>query len=361
MSAISILHVVTDRDRRGAQVHAVDLAEGLAILGANVDVVALAPGDHGDLLDIDALGPSRRSPRTFTNLRLRVRSFDVVVAHGSTTLLMCSVGLAGTGVPLVYRQISDPLFWAGSWPRRLRVAAMIRRASRVVSLADGVGDVVAKHYRMDRARVTTIPNAVPAGPWSPPTANEYATARQQFGFAHTDSVMVYLGALVAEKGVDIAIRVAASDERLRLLVVGEGPERADLENLAAAVAPGRVRFVGSSASPKNALHAADLLVLPSRGGDSMPAVLIEAGLCALPSVTTDVGSIQDVVLDGQTGRVVSANDQAGFISAVENLISNPEEGTRLGRAALSRCRETFTIEVVAPHWIGLLEEVKRSS
>ena len=125
------LHLVTDRDRRGAQVHAMDLAAGLERWGQDTEVVALAPGQHGDLLDIEALGPWRRSPATLRELRQRAADVDVVVAHGSATLSACVLGLAGISTPFVYRQISDPLFWAGSLARRSRVGAMIRRASRV--------------------------------------------------------------------------------------------------------------------------------------------------------------------------------------------------------------------------------------
>ena len=115
-----VLQVVTDRDRRGAQVYATDLAPGLQNLGCAVETVALAPGNHGDQLAIDVLGPSRRSLATFRALRARARSFDVVIAHGTTTLPACAIALSGSGVPFVYRQISDPLFWAATTARRLR-------------------------------------------------------------------------------------------------------------------------------------------------------------------------------------------------------------------------------------------------
>ena len=69
-----VLHVITDRDRRGAQVFAMDLAQGLDTLGVRNEVVALAPGQHGDLLPVECLGPSRRSLRTIRALRRRARA-----------------------------------------------------------------------------------------------------------------------------------------------------------------------------------------------------------------------------------------------------------------------------------------------
>lgn len=355
--AVSTLHVVTDRDRRGAQVHAMELAAGLEALGAVAEVVALAPGEHGDLLDIPALGPSRRSPRTFAELRRRAEQYDVVVAHGSATLLACSAALSGTGIPFVYRQISDPVFWAGTWPRRLRVAAMIRRAVRVVSLSEGVADTVAQHYWLERDGIVTIPNAVEGAPWSPPTADERVAARKRLGLAQTEFAMLYLGALVPEKGVDLAIRAVSGLPSGRLIVAGDGLRRSELERLADDLAPGRVIFTGPSDAPRRMIRAADVLVLPSRGGDSMPAVLIEAGLCRVPAVTTPVGAIADVVRHELTGLVVPVGDPEAFTLAVARLYESPAERDRLGKGALDRCRQLYTIEAVAPRWLEVLREV----
>ncbi len=352
-----MLHLVTDRDRRGAQVHATDLAQGLAALGVEGPVVALAPGEHDDELPVDALGPSRRSLTTLRAVRRLARRHDVVVAHGSTTLFVASVALAGTGVPFVYRQISDPLHWAaGPW-RRARVALMIRRAARVVALSDGAAEVLRCHYALDAQRIRVIPNAVPGAGFSVPDEDAVRRARRSLGLDVEGTLLVYVGALVEEKGVDLAIRSVASDAGCRLLVVGSGDRRDDLETLAQQVAPGRVHFVGPTDRPVTALQAADLFVFPSLGGDSMPAALIEAGLCGLASVTTPVGSIPDVVVDGETGRVVPIGDQAALDAAVGELASDPAGRERLGRAARRRCLDRFTIEATAPRWLELLTEV----
>lgn len=356
---MKILQVITDRDRRGAQVFATDLAAGLIELGADVETVALTRGTHGDLLKVDFLGPSRRSPATLHALRRRAREHDVVVAHGSATLVACAVSLIGCRVPFIYRQISDPQHWAASWPRRLRVAAFLRRAAGIVVLSPSVADVFGRQYRLARTRMTIIPNAVPATAFSPAAPDEHARARAAFDLPRDGAVIVYLGALAAEKGVDMAIAAVAAIENCRLLVVGAGPEHDRLVNLAEALAPGRVRFVGPVDDPSGAFAAADLLVLPSRGGDSMPAVLIEAGLCGLPCVTTPIGAIPDVVVDRSTGRVVPIGDQGAFDSAVRELVDNEKMRLRYGAEARTHCLDNFTIAATAPAWLALVRSVAR--
>lgn len=354
---LSVLQVVTDRDRRGAQVFATDLAPGLASCGFAVETVALADGPRGNALGVDVLGSGPRSARTLRELRRRARHHDVVIAHGSNTLVASSVALLGS-TPFVYRQISDPLFWAASQIRRARVTAYLGGASGVVALSDDVAETVIERYRLRREIVTVIPNAVPSGDFAPATAAERTAARDQFGLGEGD-VIGYLGALVPEKGVDLAIRAIAQLPSARLLVVGDGPERTSLESLAAELAPGRVTFAGQIESSRRALHALDTLVLPSRGGDSMPAVLIEAGLCGVPSVATDVGAITDVVVDGVTGRIVAGDDADRLAGALGEILDDDALRQKYGERASARCAANFTIDAVAGVWADVLEAAVR--
>lgn len=358
-ASLRVLHVITDRDRRGAQVFAVDLAEGLRAIGVENDVVALAGGHHGDLLDLEALGPRRRSLRTLHRLRRRAHGADVVVAHGSATLLACSTALVGTGVPFVYRQISDPLHWAPSWSRRLRVALLLRRAKAVVALADSVADVFATHYRLDRRRITVLPNAVPTGRFAPATPSERADARDRLGLPPDQVVAAYIGALAVEKGVRDLAEAARSVPGLTVLVVGDGPEHERLAGEDARLAPGQLVFTGALADPSPALQAADMVVLPSRGGDSMPAVLIEAGLCGLPTVTTPVGAIPEVVIDGETGLITPIADVRSLVDALQVLAGDVASRERMGTAARQRCIALFSIGETAPEWKALLTSIVR--
>lgn len=356
-ASLRVLHVITDRDRRGAQVFAVDLAEGLRVIGVENEVVALTGGRHGDLLEVEALGPSRRSLRTLRALRRRARRVDVVVAHGSATLLACSLSLLGTHAPFVYRQISDPLHWAASWSRRLRVAIMLRRAKALVALSETVADVFAAHYRLPRRMIAVLPNAVPADRFAPPTPTERAEARDRFGAGSDDVVALYVGALAVEKGVEDLLDAARSVPEVRVVVVGDGPERGRIEGRAAELGPGRLVVTGALTDPSPALHAADLLVLPSRGGDSMPAVLIEAGLSGLPAISTPVGTIPEIVIDGETGLITPIADVQALAEALERLATDPEARERMGAAARRRCEEQFSIRGTAPAWKALLSSV----
>ena len=100
------------------------------------------------------------------------------------------------------------------------------------------------------------------------------------GFDDDLPVVLYVGALVEEKGVDLAISAVAEVDGANLVIAGGGVQRQRLEDMASKLMPGRFHFTGSVSNSVPLYQMSDLLILPTRGGDSMPAVLIEAGLCA---------------------------------------------------------------------------------
>ena len=355
---LRVLQLITDRDRRGAQVFALDLAAAIQGSGATLETVALAPGVHGDLLPVRALGTRRLALRTLKELRRVAQGYDVVVAHGSSTLPASVLALIGTGLPIVYRQVSDPEFWAASWPRRLRGAALLRRMTAIVALSAKASTVLKRHYWI-RARpvVTVIPNAVSEDRFRPPTPEERAAARTALGVPAESDVLLFIGALTPEKGVDLAIVASAELPAAVLVVVGDGPQRPDLEALASRQMPHRCVFVGSVDDPQMAYWAADAFILPSRS-EAMPGVLIEAGLCGLASVTADVGAAREVVDHGTTGFVVPAGDAQAIAGALSTLMSDPSRRLAMGRAAHGRCSSRFTIRRIALAWLDVLSAVR---
>lgn len=344
-------HVITDTDRRGAQVFAMDLAQALS--GHQQDVLALAPGRSPNPLPVPVLGPARLHPGTLLRLRHTLASSPVTVAHGSSTLVACATTGLGRSAPFVYRQISDQGFWVRTRLRRARVRAYLRTPAHVVALWQGAADTLIEDFGVDPQRVTVIPNGVPTAQFGPVSADERAAARQRFGIFDDAPVLLSIGALVHEKGTDTAIRAMAELRGHHLLVVGAGPERASLQQLAQDASPGAVTFFAPVQDPAAAYAAADVVVLASRGGDSMPAILIEAGLRGIPAVATPVEGIVDIVRDGVTGRLVAPDDPSALAAAVTEALADP----RLGSAARAHCLTRYSIDVVAHQWGELLNDV----
>lgn len=341
--------MVTDTDRRGAQIFAIDLGGALTRLGHEVRSVALAPGRRPRGLNIEVLGARPRGPTTLRSLRTAMGKVDITIAHGSSTLLACGLAGVGPGRPFVYRQISDSEYWAPTWYRRLRVATYLRFPRRIVSLSESAAETLSSYLWVPRGNVSIVANGVPRAQFGPATEAAKALARTALGLPDA-YIALYIGALVPEKGVQIALQAIAPLSSVHLAIAGDGPERENLMKLSSDLAPGRVHFLGDLSDPVVAYNASDVVVLLSLGGDSMPATLIEAGFCGLPAITTPIGSIPEIVIDGVTGMIAAPGDVGGATEAFDHLERNPGTRARMGSAAESHCLKRFEIEIVASGW-----------
>lgn len=348
-----VLQVVTDTDRRGAQMFAVDLEEALRARGADVRTLALTAGRNGRTLEIPAVGPRRLGATTLSRLRTAMDHADVVIAHGSSTLPACAIAGAGRGVPFVYRSIGDPLYWAHTSARRARVRLMLSRSAAVAALWPGSQRALVERLGVEEGKVAVIPNGVPAGRCPPADGAARASAREALGLPREAATIAYVGALAEEKDVQAAVRATGRLADCRLVVVGDGPLRAELEALARRHAPGRVVFTGAG-DPRAAFAAADVVCLPSLS-EGMPGVLIEAGLSGLPAVATAVGGVSEIVRDGATGRLVPPGSVDALVPALAETLA---DAGRLGAEARRWCLSRFEITVVAAAWQRLLERVR---
>ena len=337
---------------------ATDLHDALARRGHDLVTVALAEGTTDRRIDVPALGASRLSLGTLRRLRERMGGVDITVAHGSTTLPACALARTATSTPFVYRQISDSRFWAATTTRRLRVRLFLRAARLIVALSEFSAGELIDYLRVDPGRIRIVPNGVSTDHWSPTAPDVRAAARRDLGLATDRPTVAFVGALVAEKGADLAVDAALGLPEVQLVLAGDGPERGALEERVASAGTDHVRVLGSVDDPALVYAAADVVVLPSRGGDTMPAVLIEAGLCGLPTIATPVGAIEEIVVDGETGLVVPRGDLDALRGAISSLIGDrgSERASAMGVAARRRCVERFDIEHVAASWERVLEE-----
>lgn len=344
----AVLHVITGTVRRGAETFASDLAEALEARGRSGRIVALSGDSSPAALPVDVLGSRPLGSVTLRALRREAAAANVVVAHGSSTVVACAIATLGTGTPFVYRNIGDPAFWLDTASRRIRMRLILRRARATVALWDRSASQL---RRLGARAIRIIPTGVPSRLFPPITAGERDRARRALGIGASSVVAAYVGSLSAEKNVAVAVAAIASIEGAMLLVVGEGPDRAALEELAGRVAPGRVRFLGSRQRPREELAAADVLVLPSRT-EGIPAALIEAGFSELPVVASDVGGISQIVVNGRTGYLVEPGDSGALGRAVRDAA---RERRTMGPAAREHCLERFEIGRVAESWESLLD------
>lgn len=174
---------------------------------------------------------------------------------------------------------------------------------------------------------------------------------------------IFIGRLVAYKGLDILLRALERVPDLRLDVVGVGPEGPRLRTLAQALAiTDRVRWYGEYPDedlPRR-MADADFLVLPSVTVEEMfGLVVLEAMAAGRPVITTAVPSaVREVNAPGVTGLEVPLRDVAALAQALETLSHDPARRRKMGEAGRKRVVERFTQAAMAEKHIELYERIR---
>ncbi len=308
-----VLIVVTSAQRRGAEIEGAGLATQLAARGVPTRVVALSGASFGTGLDVEVLGPAPLSITSLRALRRAATDCDVVVAYGSTTLPACALALLAHRTAFVYRSIGDPTRWAGGRARRRRTGWMMKRASRIVALWPGAAQAIEDLYGIDPAAISVVGNARD-GEWlRAPTGTERTAARTSFGFGDSPVVAV-IGSLSDEKRVDLALRTVALVPDATAFVVGDGELRGELERLADELLADRHVFTGVVDEIREVLWAADAVLLTSRT-EGIPGVLVEAVLCGVRVVATDVGGVRQQFEGQPNVHILDADPAPALVAA----------------------------------------------
>lgn len=347
----SVAQLITTAERRGAEVFGVELGAELAKRGAAVSTWALRGSTSTARLDVPTI--SSGAPWSMvSHLRRLARDADIVIGHGSRTLLAGSAAVAGTRRPFVYRSIGDPAYWANDRRRRAVVRGALRLTQAVCVVYPRAAEVLQDMYALPSERIHVIPRGVPDGHFQPETDEARARSRTRLGLPRDAPVIAYVGALSPEKNVAAALEAVAGMSGVHLVVAGDGPLRTTLEH--AREGRARIHLLGAVADPRPVFTAADAVVLPSHT-EGTPGVLIEAGLSGVPAVATDVGGVGTILEDGVTGRLVPP--PAEVTALREALHEVLRDHCEMGRCARLRCLDRFSLGVVGDAWQRLILQV----
>jgi glycosyltransferase involved in cell wall biosynthesis len=138
---------------------------------------------------------------------------------------------------------------------------------------------------------------------------------------------------------------------LRALIIGEGPQRKELEEFSRRPELGnRVVFAGFQEEVAQWLQCMDVFVLPSLT-EGTPMALLEAMAYGVPAVASAVGGVPQVIVHGETGILVSPGNADEIRSAILALFRDPAERKKLAQNAIEHARTHYSVE----HWINRIE------
>lgn len=310
-----------------------ELAESLVGEGFPVEYVERRPG-------ID-LACQRRLLEFW-----RAQHVDLIHAHQYTPFFYSMAARRLRSQPPIL--FTEHGRWFPDFPRRKRILfnrLVLRSTDRVVGVGEAVRRALIENEGISADRVEVIYNGVDTAEFRGHEVDA-AEVRRDLGFRSEEFVAIQVARLDHLKDHLTAIRtmqrVVAQRPEARLLLVGEGPERAAIESeverrgLAA-----HVRLLGTRHDLVRLLHAADMFLLTSIS-EGIPVTLIEAMAALLPVVSTDVGGVSEVVEDGKTGILAPSGDDERLAAAVLRLAGDGQLRQALGEAGRARAEQRFS-------------------
>jgi glycosyltransferase involved in cell wall biosynthesis len=256
-------------------------------------------------------------------IRGLIRRFgaDIVHTHLSTAAQWGMIAAHFAGVPCVaHVHAMNRAIWY-IW------------ATRIIACAEAVRDHLVSQG-LPAERISVVHNAVEVE--GLPGVDRVAV-RRHLGLEPETPVIVAAAHLSPKKGLHVLLRalpaLCADLPGLRCLMLGEGPQRQELEALARELGVGAAAtFLGYRADARDIMAAVDVVCLPSVSGEGLPLVVLEAAARRRPVVVSRLAGLQEAVIEGETGFVVSPGDATELADRLRALLADRGLRERLGQA-----------------------------
>lgn len=285
------------------------------------------------------------------------RGIDVVHCHQYTPYVYGLLGSLGTRAGVIFTEHGrfhpDP-------PRLKRVLlnpffSLLTR--HVTAISSATRDALIRVENFPSERVGVIYNGIDDKRFRLPRDSD---DRASLGIPRDVPVLGTVARLDGIKNQAVMIRalrlLRETHPDVRLLIVGDGPERENLERLAEDLqVNSRVIFTGFREDTHRCYRVMDIFLLTSfTEGTAM--TLLEAMASGLPCIATDVGGNGEIVRDEETGLLVASNDDVDLAEAIERLLADEALRLKMGAAGRGRFEECFTVEKMAQGYQALYDQ-----
>ncbi len=185
--------------------------------------------------------------------------------------------------------------------------------------------------------------------------------RQMLGLPQDSYLVGMVSRLISLKGVDTFIRAVALIESKPMtfgVIVGDGPQRTELEQLACSLnANQRIRFLGKVLPAEPIIKDLDIAVLATKSTEHCSNSILEYMACGRPVIASNVGGNPELVIANETGLLVEPGDPFALARAIQQLTTNPVMARQMGSQGRARVESEFRMETVTTRFIDMWREV----
>jgi len=350
---MKIVHTEASCGWGGQEIRILEEARGM--MGRGHELTVLCPPESRIYAEASRFGVPvqalpigrKRLPGFFAMRRwLAENQVDVINTHSSTDTWLTALACASLGrrAPALVRtrHVSVPV--PGSRANRWLYG---HASAHVATTGESLRLALIDSLGLNPARVTSVPTGIDGKRFTP--AADRDAAKAALGLDPSVPIVGIVATLRSWKGHLYLLDALAAlpQSEVRLVVVGDGPMRENLEVRMAELNLGdRVLLAGQRTDPERWLQAMDVFCLPSYANEGVPQAILQAMFCGLPIVTTPVGAIQEAVQDGRSALIVPPKDAMALSRAINEILNNPQMASRLGSAAHAEAISRFSIDAM---------------
>lgn len=342
-----ILQVCSVTTFGGGERHLADLSHALTDRGHEVYAAAV-PGsplwtELSFLTGSRMLALSRRNyVKNLTGLAAFVRAHKIEIVHAHAARDYhwgaLAVRLASRSRLVLTRHALFPL-------RRIN-KPLLRSAGRVIAVSNAVAESLRRNGVIESAKIAVVHNGIDTDRFAQRAARD----------ANSPFVIGTVGHLAPIKGFDVFIRAAALISRrrkdVRFVIIGEdkSPQmehRRSLENLIAELGLNEIVSMPGWQDDMPAVLSSLTLFVSAARSEPFGLAIVEAMAAALPIVATSSEGALEIIENGQTGKMIPVGDPEALAHAINELLDNPPECSRLGRNAQLAARERYSLARMA--------------
>jgi sugar transferase (PEP-CTERM/EpsH1 system associated) len=354
---MKIAEVVLSLDIGGQERLLVRMAQAFRERGHDVHVITLSGGgalrsELGSIPIHDVVRKRGFDPSLYKRLFALFRELrpDVVHTHNSAPLTYAVPAARLARVPCTVHTRHGHIPYTKNALRLARLGT--RFVDHFVAVAKDTAEIAAREERPKKNRLTVIENGIPLGKFTPSMEARNAI-RDELGIPRDAFVVGTVGRLVEEKDYPLLVRALSPivGENVRLVFVGEGNERAAIENTIEPAQRAFIELTGARSDVPRLLASFDVFALSSKN-EGLPLVIPEAMASGLPIVATTVGGIPDIV-PPDTGILVPPKEPDALRAAIRRLHADPTTRKKMGEAARTYALARFDENVMLDRYLAL--------
>jgi glycosyltransferase involved in cell wall biosynthesis len=282
---------------------------------------------------------------------IRNNEIDLVHSQGARADFFARSAGRIANAPHILCTIAMPVEGFEVGPLRKTIYRFMDRLSeryveKFIAVSESLRNALIKGRGIIPHRVVRIYNGIELDKYNPKLKE--TSFRNNWGIPPAVPIVGAIGRMVWQKGFEFLIKaipdIVGVTPNARFLLVGDGPLRPDLENLARKLnVYDRIIFTGFRSDIPDLLSTMDVLAVPSLL-EGFPMITLEAMALATPVVATQINGITEQIVDGKEGVLIPPRNTDALASAVKQLITDRELSARLGTAARKRVESSFSVE-----------------